>query len=215
MGKNGDVFPEGAAPPDQGRGETPPRNALPLGRKKRSTALRSASCSIRRATCRSGGDIQGRSRRRLEDLDIPAGADNVRTDGYTRLTKAARHRFQPHMHNRGKMQCVEAIYPNRQTEMLSCARFNFGWRMVYNYADDAAPLVPAGTMLHIIGVHDNSAGQQREPRSDELGRLRPADGRRDGFAWMNCTLAQRRGFRQQVADEESIARRSVVTTAQR
>jgi hypothetical protein len=46
----------------------------------------------------------------FEDLDLPAGVDNIRSDGYTRLTKNARiTSFQPHLHNRGKAQCMEAI----------------------------------------------------------------------------------------------------------
>src|SRR5207247_10160555 len=56
------------------------------------------------------------------DLDIPANTNDVRSEGYTTLTKPARIlSFQPHMHNRGKAQCMEAIYPGgRQVETLSC-----------------------------------------------------------------------------------------------
>ena len=165
MGKNGDVFPEGAgrlikagtklrlemhyhAIGEEVRDRTQIGFVFyPKGYVPKRVAI----------TSRVGSGGGG-------DLDIPAGADNVRTDGYTRMTKAAKITgFQPHMHNRGKMQCVEAIYPNLQTEMLSCARFNFGWALVYNYADDAAPLVPAGTLLHIISVHDNSSANKGNP----------------------------------------------------
>ena len=31
------------------------------------------------------------------------------------------------------------------------------------YADEAAPLLPAGTVLHMIGVHDNTAANRRNP----------------------------------------------------
>jgi hypothetical protein len=165
MGKNGDVFPDGAG------------RLIKAGTKLRlEMHYHSVGEEIRDRT--QIGFVfypKGYVPKRIaitsrvgsgggSDLDIPAGADNVRTDGYTRLTKAAKITgFQPHMHNRGKMQCVEAIYPNLQTEMLSCARFNFGWALVYNYADDASPLVPAGTLLHIISVHDNSAGNKGNP----------------------------------------------------
>src|SRR5215831_10723669 len=48
-----------------------------------------------------------------DDLDIPAGAENVRSDAYFKLEKPSRlTSYMPHMHNRGKAQCLEAIYPN-------------------------------------------------------------------------------------------------------
>jgi hypothetical protein len=97
-------------------------------------------------------------------IDIPAGASDVRTDGYTRLNSAAViTAFQPHMHIRGKRQCLELIYPNGRSEVASCANFNYNWHLVYNYADDAAPIVPAGTLLHVISWYDNSPGNRVNP----------------------------------------------------
>ena len=100
-----------------------------------------------------------------DDLDIPAGADNVRSDAYFKLEKPARlTSYMPHMHNRGKAQCLEAIYPNMTTETLNCvSRYNFGWQIVYNYAENVAPLLPAGTIMHTISWHDNSAKNQWNP----------------------------------------------------
>jgi hypothetical protein len=46
------------------------------------------------------------------------------------------------MHIRGKVQCLELIYPNATTEMINCAHFNYNWHLTYNYKDDVAP--PAG-----------------------------------------------------------------------
>ena len=72
-----------------------------------------------------------------KDLDIPPGEENVRSEAYYRLTKPARlTAFQPHMHNRGKAQCIEAIYPDLRVEQLSCVNhYNFGWQVAYNYAN--------------------------------------------------------------------------------
>jgi hypothetical protein len=100
-----------------------------------------------------------------DDLDIPAGADNVRSDAYFKLEKPARLTgYQPHMHNRGKAQCLEAIYPNMTVEQLNCVnRYNFGWQIAYNYADDVTPLLPAGTILHTTTWHDNSASNPFNP----------------------------------------------------
>ena len=99
------------------------------------------------------------------DLDIPAGADDVRVDAYTKLDKHARFlSYGPHMHNRGKKNCVELIYPDMRKEMLNClSKYDFGWQILYPYADDATPLVPAGTIVHSITWYDNSPSNRYNP----------------------------------------------------
>jgi hypothetical protein len=98
------------------------------------------------------------------DLDIPAGVASVRRDGYSRMSMAAKIiAFQPHMHIRGQAQCLELIYPDASSEMINCAHFNYNWHLTYNYEDDAAPLVPAGTIVHIITWHDNSSSNRYNP----------------------------------------------------
>lgn len=99
-----------------------------------------------------------------DDLDIPAGAANVRSDAYYKMERNARLvGFMPHMHNRGKRQCIEVIYPNMTVDMLNCVNYDFQWQIVYNYADDVAPLLPAGTIVHVISWHDNSTANRNNP----------------------------------------------------
>jgi hypothetical protein len=93
-------------------------------------------------------------------LDIPAG-EVVRTDGYVYFhTNATITAFQPHMHGLGAYQCLELIYPSEgstaKTELISCANWDYNWHTIYNYTDDVAPLVPAGTVGHIISYMDNT-----------------------------------------------------------
>jgi hypothetical protein len=99
-----------------------------------------------------------------DELDIPPNSV-VRTDGYYRLTRNARiDSFQPHMHMRGRGMTVEAINLNNTTTILSSVdHFNFNWHINYIYADDVAPLLPAGTVLHMIGIHDNTSANPRNP----------------------------------------------------
>jgi hypothetical protein len=99
-----------------------------------------------------------------DELEIPPNTV-VRTDGYYRLTRNARiDAFQPHMHMRGRGMTLEAIHLNNTTEILSSVdHFNFNWHINYIYADDVAPLLPAGTVLHMIGIHDNTAANRRNP----------------------------------------------------
>ena len=68
------------------------------------------------------------------------------------------------MHVRGKAMSMEAIYPDGRVEMLSYVnRFDFNWHVNYVYADDAAPVLPKGTVLHITAWHDNTASNPANP----------------------------------------------------
>jgi hypothetical protein len=110
----------------------------------------------------------------VADLDIPAG-QITRSDGYFRLPRpAVLSAFQPHFHTRGKAQCMEAIYPDvrpdsarpgpARTETLSCvSNYQFGWSMTYPYAEEVAPILPAGTVIHITTWHDNTDNNKHNP----------------------------------------------------
>jgi hypothetical protein len=100
-----------------------------------------------------------------DELEVPPNTV-VRTDGYFRLPRNARiDAFQPHMHMRGRGMTLEAINPvNNTTQILSSVdHFDFNWHINYVYADEVAPLLPAGTVLHMIGIHDNTAANRRNP----------------------------------------------------
>jgi len=112
--------------------------------------------------------MRGGSSMGNHDLDIPAGDENVRLDAYTVLKTPARFMtFEPHMHASGKRMCIQAIYPSGIRQTMNCASYNHNWVKIYTYEDDAAPLLPAGTIVHIIGWYDNSAKNPRnvEPRN--------------------------------------------------
>ena len=92
-----------------------------------------------------------------EDLDLPGGETNIRTDGYEFLDKNIRiTAFQPHLHNLGTRQCMEVIYQDNRRQTLSCADWDFGWHIAYNYKEDVQPLIPKGSMIHITSWFDNS-----------------------------------------------------------
>lgn len=96
-------------------------------------------------------------------LDIPAGADNIRHDGYFTLLKPAQIiAFQPHMHYRGKAMTLEAVLPDGSSQTLtSVAHYDFNWQVSYIYK--VPPAFPAGTILHTISYHDNSANNRHNP----------------------------------------------------
>jgi hypothetical protein len=139
-------------------------------------------------------------------IDIPAGTV-ARSDGYTILHKPARIiAFQPHMHNLGKRQCLELIYPTSGTrmssEIINCANYNNQWHLVYNYADDVAPLVPAGTILHNIQWHDNSRGNPRalDPKNWVGDGQRTID--EMGFFWIGWIELSEEEYKQQLAERK-------------
>ena len=48
-------------------------------------------------------------------------------------------------------------------ETIACAGYNHSWVRVYTFADDAQPLLPKGTILHIIGYMNNSPSNKNVP----------------------------------------------------
>jgi hypothetical protein len=136
----------------------------------------------------------------VNEIDLRPHETNVRSDAYMPLIKPARLlSFQPHMHNRGKAECLEAIYPSGKTEMLSCARFLFNWHLNYVYADDAAPLLPAGTILHSIMWHDNSAENKFNPDPDAQITWGERTIDEMGSAWLSYYYMSDEDFQQEVA----------------
>jgi mono/diheme cytochrome c family protein len=145
-------------------------------------------------------------------VDIRPHTDNIRSDGYLVLKKAARLlSFQPHMHNRGKAECLEAIYPTGRVETLSCAKFRFNWHINYVYRDDAAPLLPAGTVLHAIMWHDNTAKNPFNPDPDAQITYGQRTIDEMGSAWISWYYMSDEEFTQEL--EERRTPRPVVTSS--
>jgi hypothetical protein len=79
--------------------------------------------------------------------------------------------IQPHMHSRGSRQCTEAIIPQTsgnvsrgngsKTERitLNCINFDMNWNIAYTYQENAAPILPKGTILHVMSWYDNTSSK--------------------------------------------------------
>jgi len=70
--------------------------------------------------------------------------------------------FEPHLHAPGMRMCLEAIW-GYTIQTLSCAGYDHNWVRGYAYDDDSTPLLPKGTILHIIGFMDNSPSNKNIP----------------------------------------------------
>ncbi len=97
-------------------------------------------------------------------LDIPPHEIAVTRGTFVLSGPARIENFQPHMHMRGKAMSMEAIYPNGEREMLSFVdNFQWNWQINYVYEEDAAPIVPKGTMIITTAWHDNTADNPYNP----------------------------------------------------
>ena len=74
--------------------------------------------------------------------------------------------FEPHMHASGVRMCIEAVWGGR-TEVLNCAGYDHNWVKVYRYQDDAAPLLPKGTLIHVTSYFDTTPSNKNvvDPRN--------------------------------------------------
>jgi hypothetical protein len=131
-----------------------------------------------------GGPAAGGTR----NVDIPPNSI-ASSDNYTVLKRAARlENFQPHMHLRGKAMAVEAILPDGTLQPISYVpRFNFNWMTNYIYDDDAAPVFPKGTMIHVTAWYDNTRANPNNPDPDQWVGFGDRTVDEMGHAWMNVT----------------------------
>jgi hypothetical protein len=121
-------------------------------------------------------------------IDLPPNTITA-TETFYPLRQAARiESFQPHMHLRGKAMSLEAILPTGQTVILSHVdNFNFNWHSSYVYADDAAPLLPKGTVMKVTAWHDNTAANKANPDPNVWVGYGDRTVDEMGHAWVNVT----------------------------
>jgi hypothetical protein len=133
-------------------------------------------------------------------LDIPPNTIKA-TQGYHVLKSAARlENFQPHMHLRGKAMSMEAILPDGTIQLLSYVdKFNFNWMNNYIYADDAAPVLPKGTVIHVTAWHDNTAANPNNPDPDQWVGQGDRTVDEMAHAWVNVTYISDQDYKDWLA----------------
>jgi len=121
-------------------------------------------------------------------IDIPPNSI-VETQGFFVMKQAGRlENFQPHMHLRGKAMSIQAILPDGTQRMLSSVdHFNFNWMTNYIYADDAAPVLPKGTVLQVKALYDNTNGNRFNPDPSQWVGYGDRTVDEMGHAWVNIT----------------------------
>ena len=97
------------------------------------------------------------------NIDIQPDADGQRLHAFSVLPSHMKiTSFEPHLHAPGYRMCLEAIWGNH-IETLSCAGYDHNWVKQYTFADDYAPILPRGTVLHIVAEMDNTAANPNIP----------------------------------------------------
>jgi mono/diheme cytochrome c family protein len=135
-------------------------------------------------------------------LDIPPNTVTETENFHILKQPAILENFQPHMHLRGKAMSMEAILPDGSREMLSYVnRFTFNWMINYIYTDDAAPVLPAGTVLHITAWHDNTAGNPNNPDPNQWVGWGERTVDEMSHAWVNVTYISDDDYQSYVANK--------------
>jgi hypothetical protein len=146
--------------------------------------------------------VQGGAR----NIDIPPNSTFMGQSLYVMRQAGRVESFQPHMHLRGKAMAMEAILPNGSTEMLSHVNnFNFNWHNNYVYADDAAPLLPKGTMLRITSWYDNTTANRNNPDANQWVGFGDRTVDEMGHAWVNITYMSDTEYQAEVAKKKPVA----------
>jgi peroxiredoxin/mono/diheme cytochrome c family protein len=101
---------------------------------------------------------------RHEDLQIPANTEKHRSEaaGRVHFKDAQLLSLFPHMHVRGSSFRIEAKYPDgTQETLLNVPNYDFNWQTTYRLRKPKA--VPQGTVLQIVGYHNNSMSNLANP----------------------------------------------------
>ena len=143
-------------------------------------------------------------------LDIPPNS-LAQTEGFTVLKEnAVLENFQPHFHLRGKSMQVEAILPDGSSQIVSyVGNFNFNWMTNYIFADDAAPVFPKGTVIHVSAWYDNTRANPYNPDPDQWVGYGDRTVDEMAHAWMNVVYISDAEYQQWVADHKKPAATAV------
>jgi hypothetical protein len=148
-------------------------------------------------------------------LDIPPNSIS-QSEGFMVLKNPARlENFQPHMHLRGKTMLLEAILPDGTRRTLSYVdHFNFNWMVNYIYADEDAPVLPKGTVIHAVASHDNTANNKNNPDPNQWVGWGDRTVDEMAHVWVNVTYISEQDYQDYVAKHRT-APAAVTRRAQR
>jgi len=139
------------------------------------------------------------------ELELPPHGTAMTQGFHSFETPVRIDSFQPHGHFRLVGKTLEIFDPTTgDLEMISSvSNWTNDWHTSHIFADDAAPLVPAGNVLVITGYYDNTAANKQNPDPNQWvgGGSRSAD--EMSHAWIAVTHLDDESYEQQVAEREA------------
>ena len=149
----------------------------------------------------------------LGEMDIQPNTISVAA-GQHRDAFGGPDRELPAAHAPARQGDVDGSDPaERPTQMLSHVNnFNFNWHNSYVYADDAAPLLPKGTIIRVTAWHDNTAALPSNPDPSQWVGWGDRTVDEMAHAWVNVTYMSDADYEAEVqkrrtasADEDGTA----------
>jgi hypothetical protein len=142
-------------------------------------------------------------------LDIPPHTLSVHQGVHVMKQAGRIENFQPHMHLRGKGMSMEAVTPDGKTQVLSLvSNYQFNWHNNYIYAEEAAPILPKGTVLRFTSWHDNTRNNKDNPDPDQWVGWGDRTVDEMAHAWVNITYLSDEDYKAEVEK-----RKTTTTTA--
>ena len=138
-----------------------------------------------------------------QNLDIPPNTVAVHQAFHVMKQAGRIENFQPHMHLRGKAMSMEAILPDGSVQMLSHSNFQFNWHLNYIYTDEAAPLLPRGTVLRITAWHDNTSANKSNPDPNQWVGWGDRTVDEMAHAWVNVTYMSDEDYQAELVKRHS------------
>jgi hypothetical protein len=123
------------------------------------------------------------------------------TQGFQRFNTPVRiDSWQPHGHLHLVAKRLEVLYPDGRRETLSMvSNWNPGWHHSHVYAEDVAPLLPAGTVMINTAWYDNTTKNPFNPDPDQWVGIGDRTADEMSHAWIAVTQLDEAGYQKLLA----------------
>ena len=152
---------------------------------------------------------QTRHRQTLGLYALQSGSGDFEIEPHGTLVTQGMHRFntpvridswQPHGHLRLVAKRLEVLYPDGRRETLSMvSNWNPGWHHSHVYAEDAAPLLPAGSVIINTAWYDNTDKNLANPDPDQWVGIGDRTTDEMSHAWIAVTQLDEAAYQRLLA----------------
>jgi hypothetical protein len=139
------------------------------------------------------------------DMVIPPHSTLVTQGLHTWDTPVRLDSFQAHGHLRLAAKWMEVYDPATGVREVisSTPNFNPGWHISYMYEDHVAPLIPAGAVVILTALHDNTANNPWNPDPDQWVGRGSRTGDEMSHAWIAVTHLDQEGYERLLAERQA------------